>query len=446
MTFRHKSFTNSRIIALGFFLIILAGAFLLTLPVSSRDNTYTNFCDAIFTATSAACVTGLVVFDTHTHWSLFGQIVIITLIQIGGIGFMTVITMISTFFRRKISLRERNLLMQSEGTMRLEGVIKIFNKLLLGTLFFELTGAVLLYAREFHKLGTLKGIYYSVFHSVSAFCNAGFDIMGSTAPYQSLTSFADDWGTCSIFMALIIIGGLGFFVWNDISKYKLKFRHFELHTKVVLTTSFILIFAGWILFFIFESDNALRGMSLKDKLIGSLFQSVTTRTAGFDTLSQGKLSNSGAILSDILMIIGGSPGSTAGGIKTTTLAVVILNAFAAARNSKYVNVYKRRIDDSIIKNAFAVLTVYIFTILCSTMLISMLEPFGTKEIFFEVASAIGTVGLTMGITTKLSAVSKIILVFLMYSGRIGGLSLMMVFAERRNEAGIKRPAERIMIG
>ena len=446
MTIRHKSFTNSRIIALGFFLIIIIGAVLLTLPISSRTHTFTDFFDSIFTATSAVCVTGLVVFDTYSHWSLFGQLVILALIQIGGLGFMTVITMLSTFFGRKISLRERNLLMQSEGTMRLDGVLKIFNKILLGTLFFELTGAVILFFKAYMKMGVLRGIFYSVFHSVSAFCNAGFDIMGKTGEFQSLTSFSDDLITCLTFMALIVIGGLGFFVWNDVSKYKLHFKKYELHTKIVLVTTALLILIGWILFYIFEGNFSMESLSFKDKLIASLFQSVTTRTAGFNTIDQGKLSNSGAILSDILMIVGGSPGSTAGGIKTTTLAVIILNAIAASRNTRYVNVFKRRIDGDIIRNAFAVLTVYILAILASTMIISTVESIGTREIFFEAASAIGTVGLSTGITAELSDVSRLILMILMFSGRIGGLSLMMVFAEKRDPFEEKRPSEKIMIG
>ncbi len=441
-----KKLSYTRIIALSFFIIILSGTLLLMLPISSRDGGVTSFLDSMFTATSATCVTGLIVFDTYTHWSLFGQLVILTMIQIGGLGLMTIITMFAVFMKKRIGLRERQLLMQSAGTMRLDGIIRLIKKIVFGTLIIEGIGALLLSIRFIPKLGILEGIYYSVFHAVSAFCNAGFDLMGQFAPYSSLTAYETDYLVSTVIMALIIIGGIGFMVWGDLLKCKLHISAYSLHTKIVLITSFLLLLIGTVGFFIFEYSGNLAGLSLPDKLLSASFMSTTTRTAGFNTMDLAGLSDSGNILSNILMLIGGSPGSTAGGIKTTTIAVIFMTIGSMAKGYEDVTVFRKRLNASLVKHAAVIIVIYVSAVLLAAMAICFMEPADSKTIFFETASAAGTVGLTQGLTPTLCAGSKIILMILMFGGRIGGLSLLLVFAERRKQAPLARPSEQILIG
>lgn len=438
--------TYTKVISIGFALLILLGAFLLMLPVSSVSGEWTPFTNALFTSTSATCVTGLIVYDTFSHWSLFGQITIISLIQIGGLGFMTVITMFSFLLKRRIGLRERRLLMESSGSLELKGVIRMIRKILFGTFLSETVGAVLLSLRFIPKMGFLRGAYYAVFHSVSAFCNAGFDLMGRYEPFSSLTLFYDDIIVNLTVCGLIIIGGVGFIVWNDIFNFRTKLSKYSLHSKIVLVTTAALLLTGTVLFYVFERDGVLADMPEYKRWIVSFFQSVTLRTAGFNTADFSAISRSTVVIFCILMFVGGSPGSTAGGVKTTTFAVLVLSAVTSARRSNSITVFKKRLEDKTARQASAVVVVYVLTLSAAIMLMCAVEPFSLASIVFEAVSAMGTVGVTMGITPELSAVSKYTVILLMYAGRIGGLTLMLTLAEKRKQVAVKRPAEQVLIG
>lgn len=442
---KRKKFSYPRVLMLGFGLIILLGTLLLCLPISSKGGQWSNPVNCLLTATSATCVTGLIAYDTFTHWSLFGQLTILTMIQIGGLGFMTFISMFALFLKKKISLRERLLLMQSSGSMQLEGVQKLIRHILLGTLLFEGVGAALLSIRFVPRYGLWEGIYNSIFHAVSAFCNAGFDLMGKEGAFSSLSTFSQDPLVLITIMALIIIGGLGFIVWSDIGRHRLRLRHYSLHSKIVLSATAVLLLGGT-LFFYFSENKCLTGMNTGTRLLNAAFQSVTLRTAGFNTIDQTKLSGAGSILSMIFMLIGGSPASTAGGVKTVTIAVVFVTAIAVIGNRREVELHKKRLPPTAIRQAFAVLIIYITVTLGAAMILSFTEQEGLRTIFFEVTSAIGTVGITMGLTASLSTVGKLIITLLMFSGRIGGLSLAMAFSEERPEPPLQRPEENILIG
>ena len=427
---KHKA-TYTQIIAFGFLVIIVVGAGLLSLPISSKDNTWTSYFDSLFTATSATCVTGLVLFDTYTHWSVFGQLVILLMIQIGG---------------RRISLHERKLLMQSAGNTKLSGMIQLVRRIFFGTLIFESAGAILLATRFCPEMGFLEGIYNAIFHSISAFCNAGFDLMGKFEPNSSLIHYQSDPVVNLTICGLIVIGGLGFMVWNNIIKAKLDFKHYSLHTKIVLSITAVLLISSTVLFFILEKNKNFAGLSTADKWLHSFFQAVTPRTAGFNTTDLSSLSESSSLLTTVLMLIGGSPGSTAGGIKTTTFVVLFLMAFASSRKNNNVVIFKRRLSDDTLKRASAISSIYLTAVLVSTFIICSIEPYTIRQILFEVSSAIGTVGLSMGLTPSLSVVSQSILIVLMFAGRVGGLSLMLVLAENREPVALMRPVEDILIG
>lgn len=447
MTINKKiKITYTQSIALGFLAIILTGAILLSLPIASREGAATPFLDSLFTAVSATCVTGLVVYDTFSHWSVFGQIVILIMIQTGGLGFMTVITMFSIFLKRRISLHERRLLMQSAGMIRISGAVRLIKRILIGTLIFEGTGAILMAFRFCPEMGFTEGLYNAIFHSISAFCNAGFDLMGKFNPYSSLMRYQGDWLINLVIMSLIVLGGIGFLVWNDISIKKQKFEQYELHTKIVLVTTAVLLVTSAAAFFVLEKDASMKGMNTGQRILASMFQAVTPRTAGFNTVDMSALSESGNVLTVFLMLVGGSPGSTAGGIKTTTLMVMITSTIAAARQLHSVNVFKRRLDEGILHQAAAIVTIYIFAVLAAVIVICHIETLPMKDVVFEVGSAIGTVGLSVGLTSGFSHASRIILMVLMFGGRVGGLSLMVVFAEKKNNVMLERPPEKILIG
>lgn len=443
---RRVKFSYPKVLAGGFALIILIGAALLTLPISSKSGTFTAPLDALFTATSATAVTGLIVYDTYEHWSAFGQCVILGLIQIGGLGFMTFISLIVMMLRKKISLRDRLLMMQSSGNLQLEGVTDLIAKIVKGTAFFELLGALVLSIRFCPKYGFWRGIYNAIFHSVSAFCNAGFDLMGKEEAFSSFSTYVSDPLVCITLMMLIIIGGIGFLIWDDISRHGIHLKKYALHSKITLTTTAILVFGGWLIFFCSEYNAALAPYSTGTKILASAFQSVTTRTAGFNTIDQAALSRPGSIVTMILMLIGGSPSSTAGGIKTTTIAVVFLSALAVIKSSYTVEVHKRQLNFGVIRQAFCILIIYITVSLSAATLLCCIEPFATSRIFFEVFSAVGTVGITTGITTMLSPLGKTIILLLMFFGRIGGLSLVLAFTGQRTQAPMERPEENILIG
>ncbi len=441
-----KKISTTRLIALSFLIVILTGSVLLCLPFSSQNGEWTNFIDALFTATSATCVTGLVVFDTYTHWSLFGQLVILVMIQIGGIGLMTIIIMVFIFLKRKISLHERLILMQSAGTVRISGMVKLVKRIVTGTLICEGAGALLLAVRFIPQMGFLQGVYYAVFHSVSAFCNAGFDLMGKYEPFSSLTAYETDPLVSIVIMLLIVVGGIGFLVWDEIIRYGYYFKKYSLHAKIVLSTTLFLIVVGTLGIFWLEYDGGLAGLSLGDKLLSSAFMSVTTRTAGFNTMDLSSLGEAGSLFSMVLMFIGGSPGSTAGGIKTSTLAAVFFAMISMSRGQKQVTLFKRTLGVDIVKQASVIIIIYLTGILTATVLICHLEPYSLTDVLFETISAAATVGLSRGLTPSLGAVSHIILAFLMFAGRIGGLSMMLVFGEEKPQAPVQRPTEPIIIG
>lgn len=441
--------TVSQFIAFGYLIVILIGTLLLITPLSSSGWKWTNPIKALFTATSATCVTGLVVVDTGTYWSIFGQIIILILIQIGGIGFMAVISLIAIVLKRKINLHERKIIMQSSGSLGIAGVISLLKKIILFTITCELIGAIVLSTQFIPEFGFLRGVYYSIFHSVSAFCNAGFDVLGN---FDSLTNYASNEVVNITVMLLVVIGGLGFFVWSDIFNARGKWKKLLLHTKMVIITTLLLIFIPAILFFVFELNHSFASLSLHDKIFASLFQSITCRTAGFNTVEIGQLTDSSILLSTVLMFIGGSPGSTAGGIKTTTFVVLILSIVCASRRKPNIIVGKRQLDHNVTKHASAIAVLYMFFIMTASMLIMAFETnnaaFAFRDVIFEVVSAIGTVGLSAGGTINLGIASQIILIVLMYVGRLGALAIIYIFRERASSDDelLQRPTEKILIG
>ena len=433
-------------IALGFFLIIVAGTLLLMLPIASRDGHSTGFFHALFTATSSTCVTGLVVVDTYTNWTLFGQVVILALIQIGGLGFITIGMFFSIFLKRKIGLKERNLIQESVNTLQISGIVRLVKKIVCYTIAFEGIGAILLMTRFIPRFGWLKGIWYGIFHAISAFCNAGFDLMGQFEPYASLTMYYDDIVINIVVMALIIIGGIGFIVWDDISKHKWHIKKYMLHTKIVLMMTAVLTLGGALCFYLFERNNLLLGMDAKGQILSSLFGSVTTRTAGFNTLDTGAYTEATRMLTVILMFIGGNPGSTAGGIKTTTTLVILLYIWANLRNKRGLNIFGRRLDEDAIKKASTVFCINLILATVCVTIMSALETLPLSDIMMEVFSAIGTVGISTGITRDISIVSKYMLIILMYCGRIGSMSFALAFTEKKKSNPVQLPVEQITIG
>ena len=441
-----KKLTYTQIIVLSFLLVILVGTLLLCLPVSSANGTFTPPLNAMFTATSATCVTGLVVYDTFTHWSLFGQIVIISLIQIGGLGFLVFISMFSVFLKKKIGVYERRLLMQAEGNIRLSGAVVLLKRIVRGTFTFEAVGAVILAFRFCPKMGLAEGIFNAIFHAVSAFCNAGFDIMGKYKQFSSLSTFAEDPVVMITMMNLVVIGGIGFLVWSDIVTLKTKVKKYSLHTKIALSTTAILLIGSTLLFLLLEYNGVLKDFSFFDKIINAAFLAVSPRTAGFNTVDLSALSSGSEVITDLLMLIGGSPGSTAGGLKTTTFAVLILSTIAAARHDTHPQIFKRRLPDDALSQATAILTIYVVVSLVAVVIVSTLENCDVTTATFEVISAIGTVGATKGLTPTLCGASKLIIMGLMFGGRVGGLSLMLSLAEKRENIPLDRPSEKILIG
>ena len=441
---RHVS--QTQFIAYGFFCVIITGTLLLMLPFASRDGQSEPFLNCLFTATSASCVTGLVVADTWSQWSLFGQLVILTMIQIGGLGFITVGVFISIVLRRKIGLKERGLMMESVNTLQIGGVVRLAKKIIIGTCIFEGTGAVLLAIRFIPQFGFFRGLFYGIFHSISAFCNAGFDLMGGQTPYSSFVAYYDDWLVNFVIMSLIIIGGIGFIVWDDLSRNKLHFRKYMLQTKIVLVTTAILVFGGGLLFYLLERNHLLVGMNTSGKILTSLFSSVTARTAGFNTTDTAALTDGSKLLTIILMFIGGSPGSTAGGIKTTTLVVLLLCVHSNIKQTYGINIFGRRLENDAVKRAGTILTINLLLAVTASLAIMAIQPLGFSDILFETFSAIGTVGMTSGITRALHPISRCIIILLMYCGRIGSLSFALAFVQSKRKPHVQQPAEAINIG
>lgn len=443
---KYVKMSHVQIIALGFFLIIMTGAILLMLPISTQDGQGADFLEALFTATSASCVTGLIVRDTATYWSYFGQGVILTMIQIGGLGFMTIATMFFLILRKRVHLRGRELLTESINVSQVGGIMRLAKKIIFGTIFIEGAGALLLMLRFVPKYGT-EGIWMSVFHSVSAFCNAGFDLMGQfTGAYSSLTAFADDWLVSGVVMALIVIGGVGFIVWDDIIIYRFSLKKYHLHSKIVLGMTSLLIFGGALMFFVVERNATGAGMSLNNQILAALFDSVTARTAGFNTVDTAGLSDAGKLITIMLMFIGGSPGSTAGGVKTTTIAVLLLYSFSYMRSDKSISVFGRTLEEDALRKASAVFFTNLSLVLVVTVLICSIQALPVIDIAFETFSAIGTVGMSTGITRELNDVSRVLIIFLMYCGRVGSLSFANALAGKRKTTPVRNAVEKITIG
>ena len=385
-------------------------------------------------------------FDTYQYWSIFGQLVIIVLIQIGGLGFITFGVGFSMFLKRKIGLAKRNLIQESVSALKLAGVVKLVKKIIIGTAIFEGIGAVLLAIRFVPKMGLLVGIYNAVFHSISAFCNAGFDLMGRYEQYSSLTVYSSDIVINITIMLLIIIGGLGFIVWDDIWHNRLNFKKYSLHSKIVLISTTVLVFGSAILFGIFENNNLMQNMNPLEKVLASLFASVTARTAGFNTIDLGAMTQSSKLLTDVLMFIGGSPGSTAGGVKTTSIVVMIFYIGANLRGIQGVNVLGRRISEEDVKKASVVIGINLGMAVIALIAITASQNVNMDDLLLEVFSAIATVGLSTGVTRQLTVSSKLVIIFLMYCGRIGSTTFATSFIGNKRRAPIQYPEERINVG
>lgn len=439
----------TQLILISFLLAILVGSLLLTLPVSSAAGEWTDFTSCFFTATSATCVTGLTVKDTLTHWSTFGHVVIILMIQLGGLGIMTIFSLFSVIVSKNSSLRTRALAMQSSGAISLQSVYSFLKRIIKGTFLCEFLGAIALGVRFVPKFG-LKGVWYAVFHSISAFCNAGFDLSGPET--GSLIGYNGDPLVMLTIAFLIISGGIGFTVLDDLVKHKLRLHYYSLHSKITITVTFCLLVFGTAAFFGLEYDNPLTmaDMSVGEKLLNSFFQATTLRTAGFYSVSQAGLSEGSVLLSDVLMFIGGSAGSTAGGIKTTTFAVLLLSVVTSFKRKGVATVFKRKLSDENVKNAHSIALVYLFAIITATIVVCAIDKdvagVTARAVAFEVTSAIATVGSSMGITASLSVASKYILIFLMFVGRIGGLTFLLAFAGNKGKQETTRPCENIVIG
>ena len=443
---KHLKMSHVQIIALGFFMIIMAGTLLLMLPAATKNGQGASFLDALFTATSASCVTGLVVQDTSTYWSGFGQAAILLMIQIGGLGFMTIATMFFMLLKRRVHLRGRELLTESINGNQVGGIMKLAKKILIGTFLIEGIGAMILMIR-FVPLYGKQGVWMSVFHSVSAFCNGGFDLMGEhTGVYSSLTAFADDWLVNSVIMFLIVIGGVGFVVWDDMLTHKWHLKRYHLHSKIVLFMTNVLIFGGALLFYFVERNATGAGMSAGNQILTSLFDSITARTAGFNTVDTAALSDAGKLITIALMFIGGSPGSTAGGVKTTTIMVLMLYSFSYMRKDRGTSVFGRSLEEDALRKASAVFFTNLMLALGVTIIISSIQSLPMLDLMFETFSAIGTVGMSTGLTRELHDISRVLIIFLMYCGRVGSLSFANALAGRRKTAPVKDAVEKITIG
>ena len=440
-----KKLSAMQLIALGFLILILGGTLLLMLPISARDGQATPFVTALFTATSATCVTGLILVDTYAHWSLFGQLVLLILIQIGGLGFITFGMLVSMILGRKIGLRERGWIKESFNVLDIGGAVRLIQRVLKGTLFFESVGALILFLRFLPDMGFLDSLYYGIFHSVSAFCNAGFDLMGKYGS-SSFTRYYDDPVVIFTLIALILIGGIGFFCWGDIANHKFHYKKYALQTKMVLSASIVLVFGGALLFYLIEKDQLFADMTVTGKICASFFSAVTPRTAGFNTVDVSSLSEGGKLLTIILMFIGGCSGSTAGGVKVGTVFVLVLYLRSTLLRSAGTNIFGRRIESDTVTKSAAVLCTYLLLSLTATLLLCSTQGFILSDALFEVVSAVCTVGMSAGLTGQLNTLSKFVIIFLMYVGRLGSLSFALAFTDHKKMTHVMQPVEKINIG
>ncbi len=444
---RSNWISPARIIIFGFLLLILSGAVLLMLPFSTREWGGASFLDALFTATSATCVTGLVIHDTASYWSGFGQAVILGLIQVGGMGVVTMAIAISIFSGKRISLKQRWVMQESISAPQVGGIVRMTGFILRTALAIEGAGILLLALRFCPRFGFWRGLWYAVFHSISAFCNAGFDLMGEGAPFSSLTAYVGDPVVNLTIAALIVTGGLGFLTWQDLASHGLHFKEYRLQSKIILTTTGALLGLGFLFFLGYEFQLPQWGeLSPGEKTLAALFQSVTPRTAGFNTVDLAQLSEPSQLATILLMLTGGSPGSTAGGFKTTTLAVLVFSAVAVFRRRSGVQCFGRRVQDAALSNACAIFLLYILLFLAGGMFICCIDGVPLMDALFETASAIGTVGLSLGGTARFSVCSRLVLIFLMYFGRVGGLTLIYAVAAKTGTPASQFPQEQVTVG
>jgi trk system potassium uptake protein TrkH len=436
-----------QVLVLSFAVVILVGTILLMLPVSSADGHSTPFLTSFFTSTSAVCVTGLVVVDTGTYWSTFGQVVIISLIQVGGLGLMSFATLIAFVLGKKITLRERLVMQEAMNSFSIQGLVRLMKYVLLGTLIIEGTGALLLAVKFIPAYGFGKGLFFSIFHSVSAYCNAGFDLIGE---FRSLIPFQSSAIVNFTIMGLIVIGGIGFLVQLEVFQYR-SYRKLSLHSKTVLVTTFLLITAGALIFFVLEYNNpgTMKNMPLKDKGMASLFMSVTPRTAGYNTIPLDQMTMPSKLVTIILMFIGASPGSTGGGIKTTTYALLIMAIIAVVRGRSDTELMGKRIPNDIVLRALSIAAISLTLVIVDVFVLSITEHgAGLVDIIYESTSAFGTVGLSVGLTTKLTSIGRVIISLTMFAGRVGPLTLALAFAQKqfKNTNSIKYPEDKILVG
>ncbi len=444
MNYLMSHLTPPRILAIGFAFIILIGAVLLSLPIASANGTSLPFIDALFTATSATCVTGLVVVDTGTYFSLFGQIVILMMIQVGGLGFMTMATLFAILLKKKISLRERLILQEAMNQISMEGIVRLIRKVVLFSLIIEAFGAVLFTIRWSLDMGLSKAVYFGVFHAISLFNNAGFDLFGE---FRSLTGYVTDPMVNAVATGLIILGGLGFVVLSDLVEFP-KIKRLSLHSKVVLSMTCFLLFTGTLVIFIFEYTNTktLTPLNFTGKVMASFFQSVTTRTAGANTLDIAGLRQASQFFIVLLMFIGGSPGSTAGGIKTTTFTTLVGAMIAMVRGKEDIILFRFRLAQDRIYKAITLTITALILIIVVSMILSTTEDYPFLMILFETTSAFGTVGLSTGLTPHLSVVGEIMIMLTMFVGRLGPVTMAYALGNTNTKKLYRHPEGKIIIG
>ena len=442
-----RRLTSAQIIILGFSGVILLGALLLTLPFATRDGLGAPFLDALFTSTSATCVTGLITNDTATYWSVFGQTVILCLIQVGGLGVITVAIFITKLSGRKIGLMQRSTMQEAIAAPQMGGIVRMTGFILKMVVVIEALGAAALLPAMIPEFGIVRGIWYAVFHSISSFCNAGFDLMGVKEPYSSLTSYTGDVAVNVIVMVLIVVGGIGFLTWDDVKRNRFHLRRYRMQSKVVLTVTAVLIVLPAVFFYWKEFGMpGWEDMSVGERILASFFQSITTRTAGYNTVDLTQLTQSGQMIMILLMLIGGSPGSTAGGMKVTTLAVLFATAVAVFRRRPNAHIFGRRIPNDTAHYAATVLILYLSLFLAGGIFIGCAENMPIVPALFEAASAIATVGVTLGITPDLCAASKVVLIILMFLGRVGGMTIVYAALSTKHPYVSEFPQEKIMVG
>lgn len=441
-----KSRLNAvQVLAIGFALVILFGGIILSLPICSADGAYTNFLDSLFTSTSAVCVTGLVTIDTGTHWNTFGKIMIMLLIETGGLGFMSLSTFVAMLLGKKITLRERLLMQEAMNTFNIQGLVKMVRYVFGFTFTVQVFGAILLSIQFIPEYGLKRGIFYSIFHSVSAFCNAGFDLFGE---YKSLVDYSNNSLVLLTISSLIIIGGLGFAVSLEILNYR-KRKRISTHSKIVLSVTAALIILGALFMLLVEYKNpeTLANMGFKEKLLNAYFASVTPRTAGFNSISTDGMTMAGKLMTIILMFIGGASGSTAGGLKVTTFGVIVFTVISALKGREETEAFGRKFSKETVYKAFVLLSICMMLVLTVTMILTITEPDKSFiNLLYEATSAFGTVGLTAGVTQSITPVSKIVLLLTMYFGRVGPLTVILAVIHSKKKSKIKYPEAKILIG